>query len=383
MRTREATAEMTNGERHGTVVVEADTAESAMERLVDELGDDVRILEARKIRRGGVGGFFSRELVQLTAEVTQPAAAAAEPSFGEVLAARSGAVATAPPSIEITDLRGSDTAVAVDDIAAKTLAASQITFAPQPDPVMDPPISIDLRVRPAMDEADIEIFEPDPEPQSTAELVFERASATRSEVVGSPGTVGGLPRAPHDDGRGSIDWGTTSLVRLGLPTPLINALSGVDRTDDLACLQTLAHAIAPLCGPLATDDTVVIGPATWGVAMLMDIEVVAAGDPAGDRSCIAVDSNGSAADRAWLDTSFEDRDTHLVIGADDAWRELLFRSPRFVSWTHRDSVIDALYVAATLDATLAYGVTSEGGELLPARPLEVAIAVRDLMGRVW
>lgn len=381
MRTREATAEMINGDQHGTVVVEADTAEMAMERLVDELGDDVRILEARKIRRGGVGGFFSRELVQLTAEVTGPTSSPAEPTFGEVLAAQSGDAAPAAPAIAITDLRGSDDS-AGDDIAARTLAATQITFAPQPDPVFEPPISIDLRVRPAMDE-DIEIFEPDPEPQSTAELVFERASATEATRAESISPPDGLPRAAHDDGRGAVDWGTTSLVRLGLPTPLINALSGVDRTDDLACLQALAHAVAPLCSPVVSGDTVVVGPATWNVAMLMDIQVVAPGDQLGIDSCIAVDSDGSPADRAWLDTAIGDREVHLVIGGDDGWRELLFRSPRFVSWTDRSSVVDALYVAATLEATLAYGVTSDGGDLLPARPLDVAIAVRDLMGRAW
>ena len=49
------------------VTVEAPTAEEAIDRLSAVLGPDIDIVTAEKVARGGVGGFFAREMVQLTA----------------------------------------------------------------------------------------------------------------------------------------------------------------------------------------------------------------------------------------------------------------------------------------------------------------------------
>src|SRR5947209_1305396 len=51
----------------GLLLVEAPTAEEALERLSSLLGPDVEIVAAGKVTRGGVGGFFAREMVQLSA----------------------------------------------------------------------------------------------------------------------------------------------------------------------------------------------------------------------------------------------------------------------------------------------------------------------------
>src|SRR5438105_775511 len=49
------------------VTVEAPTAEEAIDALSAVLGPDIDIVTAGKVARGGVGGFFAREMVQLTA----------------------------------------------------------------------------------------------------------------------------------------------------------------------------------------------------------------------------------------------------------------------------------------------------------------------------
>src|SRR3989442_9015020 len=49
------------------LLVESPTAEEALERLSSLLGPDVEIVAAGKVARGGVGGFFAREMVQLSA----------------------------------------------------------------------------------------------------------------------------------------------------------------------------------------------------------------------------------------------------------------------------------------------------------------------------
>src|SRR5438445_208289 len=93
-------------ESDGLVTVESPTAEEAIDRLSAVLGPDLDIVSAEKIARGGVGGFFAREMVQLTARrpggvpaarpaptllVPQPAAPPAHP--GSIPPAHSGSSA--------------------------------------------------------------------------------------------------------------------------------------------------------------------------------------------------------------------------------------------------------------------------------------------------
>ncbi len=56
----------------GTVTIEADSVEEAMHRLATEVGDSAEIVDARKVQRGGIGGFFAKERVQLTARAGTP-----------------------------------------------------------------------------------------------------------------------------------------------------------------------------------------------------------------------------------------------------------------------------------------------------------------------
>lgn len=51
----------------GTLTIEAGSAESALEEVTRRLGPNAEIVEARKVHKGGIGGFFARELVQITA----------------------------------------------------------------------------------------------------------------------------------------------------------------------------------------------------------------------------------------------------------------------------------------------------------------------------
>ena len=63
-----STAERTSVAESGDLlVVESPTAEEALDRLSALLGPDVEIVAAEKVSRGGIGGFFAREMVQLSA----------------------------------------------------------------------------------------------------------------------------------------------------------------------------------------------------------------------------------------------------------------------------------------------------------------------------
>lgn len=55
-----------------TRTFEAPTAEKALADVHRELGPDARIVSAEKVLRGGVGGFFAREVVQIEAHPSLP-----------------------------------------------------------------------------------------------------------------------------------------------------------------------------------------------------------------------------------------------------------------------------------------------------------------------
>src|SRR4030081_3846478 len=131
--TTAASERTTVRERGDLLLVESPTAEEALDRLSSLLGPDVEIVAAGKVARGGVGGFFAREMVQLSARAPSrpappapaaPAAPAAEipaplrtllsermaepaapawlsppePSFGETLRRQLGTEPPPPPS---------------------------------------------------------------------------------------------------------------------------------------------------------------------------------------------------------------------------------------------------------------------------------------------
>lgn len=50
------------------VTIEADTVEEALARVTSELGPDATIVSAERVRRGGIAGFFAREVIELIAE---------------------------------------------------------------------------------------------------------------------------------------------------------------------------------------------------------------------------------------------------------------------------------------------------------------------------
>lgn len=117
-----------------TVLVEGRTAEEALEKVHRDLGDDARILQAEKVRRGGVGGFFAREMVQLTV-VADEGPDAVEPGLAEPLFAGSEAeqpmpalVGAAPPD-PITRMTA---AADADEMAFGTALRTALAVPPAP-----------------------------------------------------------------------------------------------------------------------------------------------------------------------------------------------------------------------------------------------------------
>ncbi len=85
---------------------EGDGLETVLARVKTEVGTDARVLEAKKVRDGGLGGFFSKERFVLTVEVPDAPAKRKRAPKPEVELDLEAAPETAPPSsiLELADL---------------------------------------------------------------------------------------------------------------------------------------------------------------------------------------------------------------------------------------------------------------------------------------
>ena len=384
-----------------TIEIEAATLEDALAEVATSMGPDARILEAKKIQRGGVGGFFAREVVQITARPAADRTSAddegagvgmaidalvneadtAESGFGELLTREMKAEAdteiggkSAPqpvgPFAQVETPNGTtaptvDAETAVPTAAADTAApAVSAQVASGPSTPVDPTqaaawITVGDLVAPAP---------PAPPPPSPSTLASSDAD-WRTASIASP------------VGFGRIDWSTTALARIGLPPEIVDPTKGLDPHDDLAWIETVASAVADLCAPFPERDAFIVGAHADRLAEPMGLPLVNPPDmPPYTGSVCAVVSDDQR-DLDWLQFVKGDRVLHLVVG-DDPWRDLLVDDPAVVSWSGDRGVVDAIYLATTLDGVLGYGtVDGFASGMVRARPVDVALAIRRLAGR--
>lgn len=155
---------------------------------------------------------------------------------------------------------------------------------------------------------------------------------------------------------GGVTWTAVGLLRLGFPGELVHSIRVAVPHDDLAWTAGVTEVLRSLCRPLPTGDYVLVGPHAPEVAE-------AAGAP-------------SARSPMWLGALRERRWTHLVVGG-DGWRDWLGDEPLAVSWARPEDLPEAVRCAAELGLVLGYGPM--GGKVRRARPLDVALAVRELV----
>jgi hypothetical protein len=85
----------TQAETPSTVTIEADTVEEALGRLSAEVGPGARILRADRVRRGGIAGFFAKEVVEIEAEAPSSGAGVSG-AFDRMLAAAESGITPTP-----------------------------------------------------------------------------------------------------------------------------------------------------------------------------------------------------------------------------------------------------------------------------------------------
>jgi hypothetical protein len=396
-----------------TEVVEAATAEAAIAAVHASLGADARIIDARRVLRGGIGGFFAKEIVQLHAApgaaspvVTRPippsvtgasdttatsgiAASSADRGavslagpWGAVL--RSEAGRTAEPEAAGLDVspvdRLLDSASEVSDAVdfatflRRRLADEDATTSPDEAVSCEPtmPSTVFGAVEPAA-------WSPEP---ADPDAVFVRglpvppAAATEPMTVSGPTTPGlsgpttpglsgpttpgplSVPSVcePSPSSDGGPPWSVGVLLQLGLPIELVRSLEVSTPADDLAWTTALAEALRPSCRPLPAGPAVMLGPHAH---LIGEVE----GTPA-------------ARSETWLKALRGGRWLHLVVGG-EGWRAPLAEQPLAASWARPEDLPDALRCAVELGLVLGFGPL--GGRIRRARPLDVALAIRDLV----
>lgn len=185
-----------------TTVLEAPTAEAALGAVHARFGADARVVDARRVLRGGLGGFFAREHVQL--HVAPPDAPSEPPG------PPSNDAPLGPPNGEPTERPATSPA----------------------SPVM--------RLLAASDDAG--------EEEDFASYLRRAASVPPSQ-----------PEAPASQHGDEPAWSRTALARLGLPATLLDDLEPRSH-DDLGWTTALAQALGPLCRPLPNGPGILVGP---------------------------------------------------------------------------------------------------------------------------
>jgi len=423
------------------ITIEAPTVEAAMERLAAEVGEDARIVSAEKVAKGGLGGFFAKETVVLTARRPEhdrtglPGvldrlsrdAETREAAFGDVLRRE---LAEHRPDTGLGSLLdaagwGDATGGIVDrpDRQAPdepTRAPAPVPVGPMASPRPSVPAASTMHDAPIAERIAFEHLVSTPEDHAIIrpsihvpglDAVAAAAHATNATPTimsfeaptAQPAVVAGLNPATidaPDSGEpqvepvahtvdvtsgpirpGAPSWSVTELVRHGLPAPVVTAVAGLDSHDDLAWINGLAAAVTPWCGTLPTGDRVVVGTGADRLADALDLPLVRLGDAAPYAGSFCSVVTGAPDDRAWLDFVRGGRYLHFVLGEDELWRDLLVADPAVVSWTSPAGLIDALYIASTLGATLGYGSLSSGEPLLRAQPVDIAFGLRAIVGR--
>lgn len=310
------------------LVVEAPSAEEALEAVTERLGADARIVSAERVRRGGIAGFFAREMVQLTAARSADAAALAR------LGARTAIGAT----------RAGRTSF------AETLEAALGGDEREPG-----------EHRTGFEELD----------RTTGAGGGPEASAVAAgpEPAGHP--VGGV-------GLGPVAWSPDELVRIGLPYGLIEAVARLAPRDDLGWVGAVAGWVARFCPALPDGPALVIGPHADRLARALELPLVRCPQLPRNEGTVCVVSDGDCADLAWLARAQAGRFVHAVLGGPGSERLREWR-PKVVSWIEPGAVAEALRWCAQDGAILGYGLL--GTRLVRANPIDVALAVRDLVVR--
>ncbi len=431
-----ASAKVVDEREDATLVVEADTAEEALSLARQRLGVDLEVRSARRVERGGVAGFFAREVVLVEAapptpaddgtERTEdePAVAHDDDPPGEARDHRPSPPLTGRPDIDalVRRLSGEDddgtagSSGPAGGPAERTIGnvlgridATEESFgtvlrrelterglrAAGTD-VDGPVAAIELRAAPparrvgpatavrrpsapaggstsAAAPAPASIRTPTPAPVAMS----EPGPGARSGVAWTR-RLGGT-RREGPPGTNGVAWSVDRLAHLGLPFPLVAAVATLDEADDGRWVSTLAEALEPFVIAEPEGPAVFVGPAAHRIAPMLGVPVVEAPDPPPYAGSVCLRTPADAPGRAWLQRVRGDRVVHVVAGG-RRWADLCAEAPDALVIADARVLISGLQRSKELGVPLSY-VAADGGRLIRATPIDLALALRTRVGR--
>jgi hypothetical protein len=199
---------------------EGATIEDALAQAARVLGPNVQVAEARKVRKGGVGGFFAQERYEVDAFIAEGATRASKPrsmddAFDSLLAEAEGRelIEAARPKPAVAD---NAWAQSLNDVLAEDAAPELV--APEA-PIVRPaqPVAAEAPVVPA------------PAGKHYAQLAPETSVEAR---VKRARAAGGEPA-----------WSTDNLLALGVPQKICDHIDTVWPTTDGEWTNALEQAI--------------------------------------------------------------------------------------------------------------------------------------------
>jgi hypothetical protein len=205
---------------------------------------------------------------------------------------------------------------------------------------------------------------------------------TASAGPGGPARVSEeakLHEAPPE-GTGAPDWSPESLLRVGLPFPLVRPVIEKPPATDAAWIEAVSQIVARFCGPLTKEAQLFAGPRAHLLAEPLRLPQVDYPDtpPATGSAILALDA--PTADLGLVVRLLGGRRLHLVAGG-RSWERLQPLRPLLVSWVGAEALPAALALCAAHGLVLGYGRAGTGTPTFHATPLDVALALRDLVGR--
>lgn len=342
------------------LVVEAATAAQALHEVAGKLGERAEIVAAEKVRRGGVAGFFSREVCRLTVRV-----GGAEPAGLDQMLSRM----TEQVQAEEADFAGMLRARMADTEVQPDSAAVRATQAARAAQVSLLNTTVELRGDTGA-----------PENLNVAPLPRVPAGARAGEAAETAPYLAWTRDPSAAPGTGPVRWSAGMLERLGLPPALIAATEAQQPVDDAGWLVALAAAVAPYCRPLPGGAAVLAGPKAAVLGQALDLPVTKRPEQPDAEGTVCLPVRDTLPAREWLAGVRGARWLHLVVGG-TGWHGLLFDEPLAVSWVGADALPSALHQCAAFGLVLGYGIDAAGGALLRANPVDVALSVRSLLPR--
>lgn len=321
-----------------TVLIEADSVESALEKLTEEFGPGATIVSAERVRRGGLAGFFATEGIELVAipqtGATEAPAAEPQPNPPQQVEGVDNAFARLLAAAEIGDASPvMPTQLNAGNPAVTTITPPEVAKPVTPTPA---PPSISAPLEMAKREAILSIENP----TRSGQLELPFGTEPEATVVLAPQTS-----LPSPTGR---RWDLSSLINAGLPAAFISELTSLDPSDDIAHITTIARRVEPLTGVI----------------------------PGGTHKFL-----GSRWQRLQAATDLTDGDGPLHLVLDGTNEEFTTaRPPQIISWTDESAAPRAIALAIQTGAVLGWGMSSTfGARANRMTPVDAALAIRNLL----